>query len=173
MWLPGLVLFFFPILGYGSGKARNFFSLVRSPRDGYRRGSGDHFYSYFFPEMHHQSDEHFIFIAILDLYSLKVVCVGYRFQNSSIFQHYLVLYVCLYSQHFNKQSVDRPGIVANLARSQLNRILFFSCPRSRLRIWSRGTGSTAPCRVSPLILQTQAESGVYARDSSRFPRRRS
>ena len=46
------------------------------------------------------------------------------------------------------------------------------CPRSRLRIWSRETGSAVPSRVSLLILYTQGESGAYSRDSSRFPRRR-
>ena len=56
------------------------------------------------------------------------------------------------------------------ARGQLNRDFFFSCPRSRLRIWSRETGSAVPSRVSLLILHTQAESGAYSRDSSRFPR---
>ena len=50
--------------------------------------------------------------------------------------------------------------------------LFFPCPRSRLRIWSRETGLAVPSRVSLLILHTQAESGAYLRDSSRFPRRR-
>ena len=52
--------------------------------------------------------------------------------------------------------------------------MFFTCPRSRLRIWSRETGSAVPPRVSLLIiLHTQAESGAYySRDSSRFPRRR-
>ena len=48
----------------------------------------------------------------------------------------------------------------------------FSCPRSRLRIWSRETDSAVPSRVSVLILHTQTESGVYSQDSSRFPRRR-
>ena len=48
----------------------------------------------------------------------------------------------------------------------------FPCPRSRLRIWSRETGSTVPSRVSLLILHTQAETDAYSRDSSRFPRRR-
>ena len=50
--------------------------------------------------------------------------------------------------------------------------MFFSCPRSRLRIWSHETGSAVPSRVSPLILHTLAESGAYSRDFSRFPRRR-
>ena len=48
----------------------------------------------------------------------------------------------------------------------------FPCPRSRLRVWSRETGSAIPSRVSLLILHTQAESGAYLRDSSRVPRRR-
>ena len=37
--------------------------------------------------------------------------------------------------------------------------LYFPCPGSRLRIWSRETGSAFLSRVSPLIFQTQAESG--------------
>ena len=48
---------------------------------------------------------------------------------------------------------------------------FSVCPRSRLRIWSRETGSAVPSRVGLLILHTQAESGAYSRDSSHFPRR--
>ena len=39
----------------------------------------------------------------------------------------------------------------------------FPCPRSRLRIKSRETGSAVPSRFSPIILHTQAESGVYSR----------
>ena len=46
----------------------------------------------------------------------------------------------------------------------------FPCPRTRLIIWSREMGSVVPSRVSLLILHTQAESGAYSRDSSRFPR---
>ena len=42
---------------------------------------------------------------------------------------------------------------------------------TRLKIWSRETGSAVPSRVSLLILQTQAESHAYSWDSSRFPRR--
>ena len=34
----------------------------------------------------------------------------------------------------------------------------FPCHRSRLRIWSRETGSAVPFRVSLFILHTQAES---------------
>ena len=49
------------------------------------------------------------------------------------------------------KSMDQPGKVANLARGQPNRELIFTCPRSRLRIWSCGTGSAVPSRVSLLI----------------------
>ena len=48
----------------------------------------------------------------------------------------------------------------------------FPCPRSRLGIRSRETGSAAPPRISLPILHNQAESNAYSRDSSRFPRRR-
>ena len=37
----------------------------------------------------------------------------------------------------------------------------FSCLRSRLRIWSRETGSVVPSRVSLPILYIKAESGAY------------
>ena len=47
---------------------------------------------------------------------------------------------------------DQPGKVANPARGQLNRENnMFPCPRTRLRIWSRETGSVVPSRVSLLI----------------------
>ena len=47
---------------------------------------------------------------------------------------------------------DQPGKVANSARGQLNREKIIPpCPRSRLRIWSRETGSAVPSRVSLLI----------------------
>ena len=50
--------------------------------------------------------------------------------------------------------------------------IFYPFPRSRQRRWSRETGLAIPSRVSLLILPTQAESGAYSRDSSRFPPRR-
>ena len=48
--------------------------------------------------------------------------------------------------------MHQPGtVVANPARGQLNRKKsIFPCPRSRLRIWSRETGSAASSRVSLL-----------------------
>ena len=39
-------------------------------------------------------------------------------------------------------------------------------------MWSRETGSVAPSCVSLLILHTQAESGAYSRNSSRFQQQR-
>ena len=47
-----------------------------------------------------------------------------------------------------------------------------SCSRSRMRIWSRETGSAVSSRVAPLILHTQAECGACSMDFSHFPRRR-
>ena len=43
----------------------------------------------------------------------------------------------------------------NPAHIQLSRgnVFFFLFPRSRLKIWSRETGSAVPSRVSPLILR--------------------
>ena len=71
------------------------------------------------------------------------------------------------------KSMDQPGKVINPARGPLTRgKRIFPCPRSRLRNWPRETSSAVPSRVSLLILHTQAESGAYSRDSSRFPRRR-
>ena len=68
---------------------------------------------------------------------------------------------------YTQQSMDHPGIkVVNPARcQQLNREnVFFLCPRMRLRVWSRETGSAVPSRVSLLILHSQAEqSGAYTR----------
>ena len=50
-------------------------------------------------------------------------------------------------------------MAANPARGQLNMENDFPpCLRSRLRIWSRETGSAVPSRVSPFILHNQAES---------------
>ena len=47
---------------------------------------------------------------------------------------------------------DQPDKFANRARGQLNRENhFFPYPRSRLRIWSRETGSAVPSRVGLLI----------------------
>ena len=60
------------------------------------------------------------------------------------------MYVCMVITY--SKGKDQPGTVTNPARGQLNREkCFFPCPRSRLRIWSRETGSAVPSRVSLLI----------------------
>ena len=74
---------------------------------------------------------------------------------------------------YYSKGMDQPGKVANpLLRGQLNvhrACILFLCPRcSRLRIWSRETGSAVPSRVSFLVLHTQAESGAYLLGSSRI-----
>ena len=59
----------------------------------------------------------------------------------------------MYGHHI-QQEKSQPGKVANPARGQLNRenkYFIFPCTRSRLRIWSRETGSAVPSRVSLLI----------------------
>ena len=70
--------------------------------------------------------------------------------------------------------MDQPGEVANPARGQLNRENEYSPvpARTRLRFWSRETGSAVPSRVSLLILHTQAEYDAYSLDFSQFLRRR-
>ena len=50
----------------------------------------------------------------------------------------------VWSSHIARVSKDQPGKVANPAR-------VFPCPRSRLRIWFRETGSAVPSRVRLLI----------------------
>ena len=68
---------------------------------------------------------------------------------------------------YTEQSTDQPGKVANPARGQPEQ-----GHRLRLIIWSSETGSAVPSRVSPLILHTQAKTGAFSRDPSRFSRRR-
>ena len=68
--------------------------------------------------------------------------------------------------------MDQPGKVANPARGQLNRennIPLSPCVSENLV--SRD-GFSRPVPRQPAHLYTQAESGVYLRDSSRVPRRR-
>ena len=59
-------------------------------------------------------------------------------------------------------------MVIAYSRVWINQVRLPPCPCSRLRIWSRETGSAVPFRVSQLILHTQAESGASSWDSSRF-----
>ena len=61
------------------------------------------------------------------------------------------MYVGMHGHTYSK-SIDQPGKVANPARGQLDMEIDISlCPRSRLVIWSRETGSSVPPRVSLLI----------------------
>ena len=54
---------------------------------------------------------------------------------------------------YSSKSKDQPGkvLIVNPASDQVNVEMNISCPRSRLRIWSRETGSAVPSRVSLLI----------------------
>ena len=59
--------------------------------------------------------------------------------------------------HDVQHSMNQPSMVVNPSRGRLS--------RSRLKIWSRETGSAVPSRVSSLILHTQAEftHGLHSR----------
>ena len=67
---------------------------------------------------------------------------------------YICIYVCMFvSMYIYSKSEDQSDEVACPARGQLNREKsIFSCPRSRLRFWSRETSSAVPSRVSLLII---------------------
>ena len=58
---------------------------------------------------------------------------------------FVCIYICMNGHHI-QQSMDQPGKILLVVRK-----LYFICPRSRLRIWSRETGSAVPSRVSLLI----------------------
>ena len=61
------------------------------------------------------------------------------------------MYICIAITY--SRGEDQPGKVANPARGQLadQGKLILPCLRSRLKIWSRETGSAVPPRVSLLI----------------------
>ena len=73
--------------------------------------------------------------------------------------------------HHLEQSMNQPDNVANPARGKLNKGNFFF-PATVCACEFGLARQVRPSRVSLLILHTQAESGAYSRDSSRFPRRR-
>ena len=80
--------------------------------------------------------------------------------------HYI--YTSLYREYRSAVSVCQ-----SYSRSAEQGKSIFPCPRClRLRIWPCATDSAVPSRVSLFILHTQAESGAYSRNSSRFPRQR-
>ena len=57
-----------------------------------------------------------------------------------------------YSQHFQESIMDQPCMVIKSCSWSAERGTYcFPYPRSRLRIWSRETGSAAPSHVSLLI----------------------
>ena len=112
------------------------------------------------------------------LYVCLCVCMHFVELCISVCISVCMYILCIVSTF--SSSTDQPSPVANPARGQLNRDLgIFPCTRSRLRIWSRETGSAVLPRASPLIFDTRAESsiinhlyGAYSRNLSRFPQRR-
>ena len=81
------------------------------------------------------------------------------------------MYVSMYGHHI-QQSIDQRGKVANPARGQLNGENQYSpSPYVPNNLVSRD-GFSRPVPRQSAHLHTQAESGAYSRDFSRFPRRR-
>ena len=81
--------------------------------------------------------------------------------------HYVFMYGHTYSM-----SMDQPGKVASPARGQLNRKNEYFPVRVRAENLVSRDGFGSPVPRQPAHLHTQAESGAYLRESSRFPRRR-
>ena len=67
--------------------------------------------------------------------------------------YYVCMYICMVITYSKGPGKDQQGKAANPARGQLaeQRKMIIPCPRSRLRIWSRETGSAGTSRVSLLI----------------------
>ena len=84
----------------------------------------------------------------------------------------LIMHVCMVIPYYIKRK-DQPDKATNPARGQLNREMNISLsPFAPENFLSRdGFGSPVPPRL-PAHLHTQAESGAYLRNFSRFPRRR-
>ena len=77
---------------------------------------------------------------------------------------YVCMYVCMcvyMDGHQMQQGKDQPGKVANPARSAEQGKLFFPSPRSRLRSWSRETGSALPSRVLTYGIPPDFRGGVH------------
>ena len=91
--------------------------------------------------------------------TIPLLCLLYLFIIDEK-RGFLVTYYQLSRQYSNylQQSVDQlPILLLMVSRTGKMNISLF-CPRSRLRIWSRETGSAAPSGASLLILYTQAGS---------------
>ena len=75
--------------------------------------------------------------------------------------------------HTYSKNMDQPGKVANPARGQLTRKLNISLSAFAPENLVSRDGFGSPVPRQPAHLHTYAESGVYLRDSSRVPLRRS
>ena len=94
-------------------------------------------------------------VVILILKASRAFCyVGGK--DNTIIGMYLCF--CVRYVYQLEQSVDQPGMVAHSwSWSTEQGICLFTCPRSRLRTWSRETGSAVPSRDSPLFIHSQTE----------------
>ena len=94
------------------------------------------------------------------------------FYNSTlrVYRHNFLYIACMHSQHFQQSRVGINRVW--FPRSAEQKTCFLRSPCSCLRIWPGGTGLAVPSRVSPVIIHTQAVSGIYTRGCSRFLQRR-
>ena len=99
------------------------------------------------------------------------LCVHCDHENMPPINHAQKVCTVLYGHTYSKKkeyNMDQPQSCTWSAEQGK---LMFPCRRSRLRIWSRETGSTVPSRVSLLI--SILSGGMWClRDSFRIQRRR-
>ena len=83
------------------------------------------------------------------------------------------MYVCMYvwSSHTARVRINRVRFgCQSCSLSAEQEKCIFPCPRSRLRIWSRGTVSAVPSRVSLLISALRLNLVLTCGEFSRIPR---
>ena len=102
---------------------------------------------------------------------MTIYIVGKLAPNSTHFTRMLIKYVperC-YFRAVPSQNGDK---FATFPTPPIVERLFFSCPRSRLRIWSRETGSAVQFRAASACSSPSSGGISFLQDSSRVPRRR-
>ena len=93
-------------------------------------------------------------------------CMAVGFSPESYFNH---MHVCMYDHHVQQEKDQRLPILLVVSQTKKINISLSPFAPENL-VWRDGFGSSVPRR--PAHLHTQAESGAYLRNSSRFPRRR-
>ena len=82
--------------------------------------------------------------------SSVLLCKVELLDNSSNTSMYVCMYMYVWSLHIAEYGSTGQGCQSCSWSGEQGKLIF-PCPRSRLRIWSRDTGSAVPSRVSLLI----------------------